>query len=202
MNQVDFLQKQFKGLWRLELGAFLFLFFVNIGIISFFLYLFYDVYKSREIRQNFILYVLPTIASLQFILLIFLGPIALIFHLRFRFLRKQLRELDSKYLTIYEGYTKIAIRKFAHIPNYLFSQKGLIVIGNFKKLILNENQFDELKIQRVNYGKYGKKCIVKVYKNQQLITNMVFSRHYPEEVEYLIENINSIYPFVKINDVK
>ncbi len=159
----DFIKAEIKNLNKLKHVAVFFILCLNFGIIFWFLYAFYQSYKESNGTESFFDYSIKTICLLQLMLLIFFAPLLFFIYRRLFFTNKQLKDLNTDFAVLYKEYCQSTPRLFSEIPKYIISQKGLIIIGNFKDYILDENQYNKIVIKRIDAGRFGKKCFVKVY---------------------------------------
>ena len=198
---VDFRNKEIKGLKKLRFFAIMFLVVVNVAILSFFLIAFYSVYKERNLTENFALYVLQTIAGIQMVLSVFFLPLYIILFKRFSWAIKEIKDLNSEYIALYKNYTTSVDRPFPNIPEFIISQKGLVIIKNFKCIILTEQNLSRISIKRIRLGVRMRKCIVKFYDHDDLLTTtIVYYSLHPKKVEFLKNNIHLVHEYVIIED--
>ncbi|WP_300673325.1 hypothetical protein [Soonwooa sp.] len=197
----EFRTKEIKNLKKLRLISILFLAFVNASIIGFFLYLFYDAYRDKNVSESFISYVSPTIFYLEFILIVPLGSVSLLIYNRFNLFIKELEDLDDDYLLLYQQFTNFSYRLFAHIPLYLISQKGLILVKNFKKIIIPAQSISVIKIYHSRIGGGGQsKCIVSIYHGNKNVDSITYYDAYPRSVDFLKENIDALDINIRIQE--
>ena len=154
----------------------------------------------RKISENFLSYTAKTTISIQFLLIFIFIPLILIIYRRISFTKKQLKSLDKYFVSLYQEYCVCRQRLFSEIPKYIISQKGLIIIGNLNHRILNENEFNRIIVKRINLGRFGKKCKVEIYQDSHKITSIKYERMYPEEVNFLINNIRQIHHNIAITN--
>lgn len=196
----EFKTKEIKNLKKLRLITILFLALVNVGIIGFFLYMFYGAYSDRNVSESFISYISPTIFYLELILILTLGGVSLLVYNRFNLFIKELEDLDDDYFALYEQFANFSYRAFAHIPMYLISQKGLILIKNFKKVIIPADHISEIRIKNVNLGRFGSRCYVSFFNDNQRIDKITYHSTYPSEVEFLKQNIDALDINIRIQE--
>jgi len=194
-----FIAKEINNLKKLRLVAVGFLVLVNCSIIGFFVYLFYQAFSSREIKENFFTYIFPTIFYLQLVLALSFLPVIIIIYRRFKSIIKELTELNEEFVLHYQNYTRFVHRFFSTIPLYLISQKGLVVFMNFKTQLLPPNSINFIKIKRVNIGRF-KRCTIYLYQYQTLKSKIIYHTSDPKETEYLKQNIHLINNNVRIED--
>ena len=184
-----FINKEIKNLKTLRRIAIVFLCLMNVGIMALFTYLFYDV--DSEI---FFLFQVMILA-------IFLSIIGIIYR-RINFAISQLKKLNSNFSNLYQAYCNCRLRFFSEVPRYIISQNGLIIINNVELRTLKKNEYNRLVVKRTVFGRLGQKCIVKIYQNEKKITSLIYEKHYPEEVDFLINNIRTINNHISINSNK
>jgi len=197
MNQ--FLAKEIKNLKKLKSITLGFLFLVNCSIIGCFIYLFYQAYTSREIEEDFLTYIFPAVFYLQLVLALSFSPVIIIIYRRFKSIINQLTELNEEFVLHYQNYTRFIHRIFSTIPLYLISQKGLVVLMNFKTQLLPPNSINYIKIKRINMGRF-RRCTVYLYQDQTLKSKIIYHNSSPLGVEYLKQNIHLINNNVRIED--
>lgn len=196
----EFRTKEIKNLKKLRLIAILFLAFVNAGIIGFFLYMFYGAYSDKNVSESFISYISPTIFYLEFILILPLGGVSLLIYNRFNLFIKELEDLDDDYLLLYQQFTNNSYRVFAHIPLYLISQKGLILVKNFKKVIIPAQNISDIIIKNVSLGRFGRRCYVSFFDANRHIDKITYHTSYPPEVDFLKQNIEALDINIRIQE--
>ncbi|GGG49212.1 hypothetical protein [Epilithonimonas arachidiradicis] len=187
----EFISKEIKNLKKLRLTAIGFLVLVNFAIIGCFVYLFYEVYVSRDIQENFISYIFPTVFYLQLVLALGFGPPIIIIHRRFRSVINELADLNDEFVIHYQNYIRLIQRLMTVIPLYLFSQKGLLVFMNFKTQLIHPNTINFIKIKRVNFGRF-RRCSIYLYQDKTLISKITYHKSHPAEAEFLKQNTHLI----------
>ena len=187
-----FKNTEIRNLIKLRIIALLVLAALNFLILGIFLTAFYSVYQERNLGVNFVSYVLPTIAGIQGVLLLFFAPLSIVIFNRFERAINEIFDLDDYYLALYKKYTLKITRPFSTIPDFLFSQKGLLVNTNTKVVVLTKSNFNTVKIRKVDLGRFGKKCYVYFYHNELLRTKIIYNSHNPDEVGFLKEHINLV----------
>jgi len=192
--------KEIKNLKKLRLITILFLALVNAGIIGFFLYMFYSVYRDKNVSESFFSYISPTIFYLEFVLILPLGGVSLLVNNRFNLFITELEDLDDDYFALYERFANYSFRAFAHIPLYLMSQKGLILIKNFKKIIIPAHLISEIRIKNVNLGRVGSRCYVSFFNGNQRIDKITYQSTHPPEVKFLKQNIDKLNINIRIQE--
>lgn len=196
----EFIAKEIKNLKKLRLTAIGFLLLVNFAIIGTFVYLFYQAYSSKDIQENFITYIFPTVFYLQLVLGLSFLPIVIIIYKRFRSIINELIGLNEEFVIHYQNYTRFIHRLFTGIPLYLFSQKGLLVFMNFKTQLIPPDTINFIKIKRVDIGRF-RRCTVYLYQDKTLISKITYHKSHPSEVDFLKQNthlLNNVY--VQIED--
>lgn len=108
----DFKTKELENLKKLRAIGIGFIAVVNFIIIGFFLYGFYEVYKFRNLKENFFTYVFPTVASIQLVLALAFGPVILIIFRRFASVLREIEELNDDFTFHYQRYTEFIYRFF------------------------------------------------------------------------------------------
>ncbi|UQB69540.1 hypothetical protein [Epilithonimonas zeae] len=187
----EFINREIKNLKKLRLTAIGFLALINCVILGCFVYLFYQAYTSRDIQENFISYVFPTVLYLQLVLALCFVPLIVIIHRRFRSVMNELADLNDEFVIHYQNYIRFIQRLMTVIPLYLFSQKGLLVFMNFKTQLIPPNTINFIKIKRVNFGRF-RKCSIYLYQDKTLISKITYHKSHPAEAEFLKQNTHLI----------
>lgn len=129
----DFRQIEIKKLKQLRNTVYIALIALDCGILFFFIYNFYLAYTSRNItKPSFIPYILPTVLSIQAILLLAIGPFIYITCNRFKTFIGILRSLNKEYMILYQIYISKIARVWAGIPPYIFTKNGFIILRTFR----------------------------------------------------------------------
>jgi len=193
----EFITREIKNLKKLKLIAFAFLVLVNCVILGCFVYLFYKAYTSRNIQENFIRYVFPTVLYLQLVLALGFAPLIVVIHRRFRSVMNELADLNDEFVIHYQNYIRFIQRLMTVIPLYLFSQKGLLVFMNFKTQLIPPSTINFIKIKRVNFGRF-RRCSIYLYQDKTLISKITYHKSHPAEAEFLKQNTH----LINNNDVR
>lgn len=196
----DFKTKELKNLKKLRAISIGFLLVVNFAIIGFFLYGFYEVYKFRNLQENFITYVFPTVASIQLVLALVFGSLIIIIFRRFSRVLSEIEELNDDFTFHYQRYTEFIYRAFSTVPLYLISQKGLFIFRNLKTELLTPNSIKYVKIKNVNMGRF-KRCYVDLYQNDGSKSRITYYTTYPRAAEFLHDNIHLINDNVRVENL-
>lgn len=196
----DFKIKELYNLRKLRAIAIGFLTLVNFVIIGLFIYIFYDVYQSRNLTQNFITYVFPTVASIQFVLALIFVPLIIIIFRRFSSVVREIEDLNNIFTSHFQRYTQFIYRFFSTVPLYLISQKGLFIFRNFKTELLPPNSIKFVKIMNVNMGRF-KRCYVDLYQKDGSKSRITYYTTYPRDAEFLHDNIYLINDNVQVENL-
>lgn len=194
-----FIKSEIKNLKKLRRFVTIALCCLNFAILLFFIYNFYETYSAKNLNENFLSYSGKTLIQLEMWILLPLCFIFLILNRRINFVIAQLRDLNGFFSELYQEYCECKPRFFSEIPKYIISQKGLIINNNWRQRTLLENDYDRINIRRINLGRFGRKCIVQIFQNNNKVTSIKYERLYPEEVDFLIENIRSIKSDISIS---
>ena len=195
----DFKTKELQNLKKLRAIAIGFLVVVNFIIIGVFVYLFYDVYQSRNLTENFITYVFPTVASIQLVLALAFCPIILIIFRRFASVLREIEALNDDFTFHYQLYTDFIYRVFSTVPLFLISQKGLFIFRNFKTEFLPPNSIKYIKIKNANMGRF-RRCYIDLYKNDGSKSRITYYTTYPRAAEFFHDNIHLINDNVRVEN--
>lgn len=193
----DFKTKELKNLKKLRAIGIGFIVVVNFIIIGFFLYGFYEVYKFRNLKENFITYVFPTVASIQLVLALAFGPVILIIFRRFASVLREIEELNDDFTIHYQRYTDFIYRVFSTVPLYLISQKGLFIFRNFKTEFLPPNSIKYVKIKNINMGRF-RRSLIDIYQNDGSKSRITYYTTYPRAAEFFHDNIHLINDNVRV----
>ncbi|TCD12090.1 hypothetical protein EZ449_03470 [Pedobacter frigidisoli] len=195
-----FIKKEIAKLQKLRIMNVIFLLTVNFSIVGLFIYFFNEVYRQRNLKENFISYILPTISYIQLILSLVILPLFLIVYKRFGVLG-ELKVLNKDFSLLYEDYTNSVDRLFTTLPQYLISQKGLFVFKNFRKVFFPLQSISKIIIKNVNLGRFGRKCHIRFYENDVYKTQTTYSSIYPQEADFLKKKIKIINPSVIFEEI-
>lgn len=195
----DFKTQELENLKKLRATAIGFLLAVNFMIIGVFVYLFYNVYQSRNLTENFITYVFPTVASIQLVLSLAFGPVILIIFRRFASVLREIEALNDDFTFHYQRYTEFIYGVFSTVPLFLISQKGLFIFRNFKTELLPPNSIEFVKIKNVNMGRF-RRCYIDLYKIDGSKSRITYYTTYPRAAEFLHDNIYLINDHVRVED--
>lgn len=187
----DFKIKEISNLKKLRAISIGFLMLVNFAIVGFFVYGFYDVYRSRNLTENFIAYIFPTLVSIQLVLAVGFGPLIFIISKRFSRVLKEIEVLNDEFTIHYQRYTNFIYKFFSVVPLYLISQKGLFIFRNFKTELLPPNAIKYVKIKNVNMGRF-RRSLIDIYQNDGSKSRITYYTTYPREAEFFHDNIHLI----------
>lgn len=202
MNALEvFKQKEIKNLKKLRLAAWMLLVLVDLGIVLFFLYGAYSVYSERNLDENFLAYVAPTVLGIQGILLLVLVPLGILIYTRFQSAFKEINGLNEEYLQRYRDYVFSIDRAFAGIPPYIFTQRGMVISSNFGHIVFPRNSIDKLTIKIVSRGTMPRN-IIKIYQNNKVKSTMTFVGFQTRRLEFLKRNVRHENPYVVIEEMK
>lgn len=196
----DFKTKELENLKKLRAIGIGFILVVNFIIIGCFLYGFYEVYKFRNLKENFITYVFPTVASIQFVLALAFGPVILIIFRRFASVLREIEELNDDFTLHYQRYTDFIYRVFSTVPLYLISQKGLFIFRNLKTELLPPNSIKYVKIKNINMGRF-KRSLIDIYQNDGSKSRITYYTTYPRAAEFFHDNIHLINDNVRVENL-
>lgn len=196
----DFKTKELKNLKKLRAIVIGFIVVVNFIIIGFFLYGFYEVYKFRNLKENFITYVFPTVASIQLVLALAFGPVILIIFRRFASVLREIEELNDDFTLHYQRYTDFIYRVFSTVPLYLISQKGLFIFRNLKTELLPPNSIKYVKIKNINMGRF-RRSLIDIYQNDGSKSRITYYTTYPRAAEFFHDNIHLINDNVRVENL-
>lgn len=196
----DFKTKELENLKKLRAISIGFLVVVNFIIIGFFLYGFYEVYKFRNLKENFITYVFPTVASIQLVLALVLGPLIIIIFRRFSSVLNEIEDLNDDFTFHYQRYTEFIYRAFSTVPLYLISQKGLFIFRNLKTEFLPPNSIKYIKIKNINMGRF-KRSLIDIYQSDGSKSRITYYTTYPRAAEFFHDNIHLINDNVRIENL-
>ena len=187
----NFKTTELKNLKKLRTISIGFLLLVNFAIVGFFVYFFYDVYRSRDLKENFAAYVFPTVASIQLVLAVGFVPLILIILKRFSRVLKEIENLNDEFTIHYQRYTNFIYKVFSVIPLYLISQKGLLIFRNFKTELLLPNSIKYIKIKNIKMGRF-RRSLIDIYQNDGSKSRITYYTTYPREAEFFHDNIHLI----------
>lgn len=196
----DFKTKELKNLKKLRAICIGFIVVVNFIIIGFFLYGFYEVYKFRNLKENFITYVFPTVATIQLVLALAFGPVILIIFIRFASVLREIEELNDDFTFNYQRYTEFIYRFFSTVPFYLISQKGLFIFRNLKTELLPPNSIKYIKIKNINMGRF-RRSLIDIYQNDGSKSRITYYTTYPRAAEFFHDNIHLINDNVRVENL-
>lgn len=195
----DFKIKEISNLKKLRAISIGFLMLVNFAIVGFFVYFFYDVYRSRDLKENFAAYVFPTVASIQLVLAVGFVPLILIILKRFSRVLKEIENLNDEFTIHYQRYTNFIYKVFSVIPLYLISQKGLLIFRNFKTELLLPNSIKHVKIKNIKMGRF-RRSLIDIYQNDGSKSRITYYTTYPREAEFFHDNIHLINDNVRVEN--
>ena len=196
----DFKTKEISNLKKFRAISIGFLVIVNFAIVGFFVYGFNDVYRSRNLTENFIIYVFPTLVSIQLVLAIGFGPLIFIIFKRFSSVLKEIEDLNNEFTIHYQRYTNFIYKFFSVVPLYLISQKGLFIFRNFKTELLLPNAIKYVKIKNVNMGRF-RRSFIDIYQNDSSKSRITYYTTYPREAEFFHDNIHLINDNVRVENL-
>ena len=196
----DFKIKEISNLKKLRAISIGFLMLVNFAIVGFFVYGFYDVYRSRNLTENFIAYIFPTLVSIQLVLAVGFGPLIFIISKRFSRVLKEIEDLNDEFTIHYQRYTNFIYKFFSVVPLYLISQKGLFIFRNFKTELLPPNAIKYVKIKNVNMGRF-RRSFIDIYQNDGSKSRITYYTTYPREAEFFHDNIHLINDHVRVENL-
>ena len=196
----DFKTKEISNLKKFRAISIGFVMLVNFAIVGFFVYGFYDVYRSRNLTENFISYAFPTVASIQLVLAIGFGPLIFIIFKRFSSVLNEIEDLNDEFTIHYQRYTNFIYKFFSVVPLYLISQKGLFIFRNFKTELLPSNAIKYVKIKNVNMGRF-RRSFIDIYQNDGSKSRITYYKTYPREVEFFHDNIHLINDNVRVENL-
>ena len=196
----DFKIKEISNLKKLRAISIGFLMLVNFAIVGFFVYGFYDVYRSRNLTENFIAYIFPTLVSIQLVLAVGFGPLIFIISKRFSRVLKEIEDLNEEFTIHYQRYTNFIYKFFSVVPLYLISQKGLFIFRNFKTELLPPNAIKYVKIKNVNMGRF-RRSFIDIYQNDGSKSRITYYTTYPREAEFFHDNIHLINDNVRVENL-
>ncbi|WP_133943684.1 hypothetical protein [Epilithonimonas xixisoli] len=195
----NFKTTELKNLKKLRAISIGFLLLVNFAIVGFFVYFFYDVYRSRDLKENFVAYIFPTVASIQLVLAIGFVPLILIILKRFSRVLKEIEDLNEEFTIHYQRYTNFIYKVFSVIPLYLISQKGLLIFRNFKTELLLPNSIKYIKIKNIKMGRF-RRSLIDIYQNDGSKSRITYYTTYPREAEFFHDNIHLINDNVRVEN--
>lgn len=195
----DFKIIEINNLKKLRAISIGFLMLVNFAIVGFFVYGFYDVYRSRNLTENFIAYVFPTLVSIQLVLAVGFGPLIFIIFSRFSSVLNEIEDLNDEFTIHYQRHTNFIYRFFSVVPLYLISHKGLFIFRNFKTELLPPNSIEYVKIKNVNMGRF-RRSFIDIYQNDGAKSRITYYTTYPREVEFFHDNIHLINDNVRVEN--
>lgn len=197
---MNIFERKINNLKKLRLVTFTVLSCLFLAILSFFVFLFFQSYQSRQLEISFFEFSYQTILYLLLILILVFAPLVFVINRRFSFLLNQLLSFNEEDRAIYLDYTKSTTSLFTVIPQYLISRNALIIIGNFKFYILKENQFDRIVISRYRIGTGGSRCIARIYSGSKKITDISYTVKHPPEIDFLKKNISLVNDNIVIEE--
>lgn len=195
-----FIEQECRNLRKLKHITLSILLLVDVLLLTFFIYVFYGAYQDRGLQMSFLAYSFKTIFIIQIILSLAFVPLMWMIHSRFQFILFEIKDLKDEYAVLYKEYCNYVPRFFAMLPQYLLSQKGLLVFKNRKRIIFKPDSIQKISIRRINLGRFGKKCNVYIYQNNNLATSLSYASLYPAEVEFLKQHIRLINRSITIED--
>lgn len=195
----DFKTKELENLKKLRAISIGFLVVVNFIIIGFFFYGFYEVYKFRNLKENFITYVFATVASIQLVLALVLGPLIIIIFRRFSSVLNEIKDLNDDFTFHYQRYTEFIYGLFSTVPLYLISQKGLFIFRNLKTELLPPNSIKYVKIKNINMGRF-RRSLIDIYQNDGSKSRITYYTTYPRAAEFFHDNIHLINGNVQVEN--
>jgi hypothetical protein len=187
-----FKNSEIQNLKRLRLLSIGFLVTINILIIGFLAYISYLVFESRNLKGSFIASVFPTLFAIQLVLAAAFSPLIFIISGRFGNAIREIRDLNADFILLYQNYITVVGRSFPAIPKFLISQKGLFIFKNFRTHLLPPDRISKIEIERVNLGRFGKKCHISFYEGNQFKTKITYDSTYTEEADFLTDHIHLI----------
>ena len=187
-----FKNSEIQNLKRLRLFSIGFLVTINILIIGFLAYVSYQVFESRDLKGSFIASVFPTLFCIQLVLAAAFSPLIFIISKRFGSAIREIRDLNADFTLLYQNYITVVGRSFPAIPKFLISQKGLFIFKNFRRHLFLPDHISKIEIERVNLGRFGKKCHISFYEGNQFKTKITYDSTYPEEADFLTDHIHLI----------
>ena len=196
----DFKIKEISNLKKLRAISIGFLMLVNFAIVGFFVYGFYDVYRSRNLTENFIAYIFPTLVSIQLVLAVGFGPLIFIISKSFSRVLKEIEDLNDEFTIHYQRYSNFIYKFFSVVPLYLISQKGLFIFRNFKTELLPPNAIKYVKIKNVNMGRF-RRSFIDIYQNDGSKSRITYYTTYPREAEFFHDNIHLINDNVRVENL-
>ncbi|OPB94580.1 hypothetical protein [Elizabethkingia ursingii] len=197
----DFRQTEIKKLRQLRNTIYIALIILNCSILFFFIYNFYVAYNSRSITEShFLPYILPTVLSIQVVLLLAVGPLIYITYKRFRSFIGILRNLDKEYITLYQIYISKIARVWAGIPPYIFTKEGFIILRTFGNRIIPYQQIIGISTKTIQIPGASFKYRLKIDTQQHASSTFTFT----QEIQsvFATENIKLKNPDTRINREK
>lgn len=197
------IEKEIRNLQKLRALALGFIILVILGVVGAFAYAFYTVYAGRAIVENFLFYAGPTLLSIAGVLLVATSPLFFTIYRRFRLVTAELAHLTPHFAQVYEDYCAFVDRPFTAVPQYIISQKGLLLIKNMGLKTLSGADYDLIKVRRADLGRAGKRCTVTFYQNGKKVGAVTYLKHdtlYPGEVTFLLDYIQRNQPHLEIID--
>ena len=197
------IQKEIRNLKKLRAVAVGFIVLVILGVVGAFAYAFHTVYVGRAIAENFLLYAGPTLFSIAGMLLVATSPLFFIIYQKFRLATAELAHLTPHFAQVYEDYCAFVDRPFTAVPQYIISQKGLLLINNMGLKTLSGADYNQIKVRRANLGRAGKRCTVTFCQNSKKVAVITYLKHdtlYPGEVTFLLDYIRRNQPHIEIKD--
>lgn len=194
----DFRQAEIKKLKQLRNTVYFALALLNCSILFFFIYSFYLVYTSRNIAEpSFILYILPTVLSIQAILLLAIGPLIYIAYNRFKAFIGILKSLDKEYMILYQIYISKIARIWAGIPPYIFTKNGFIILRTFGNKRIPYQQIIRISTKTIKLTSAPFKYRLQIHTEE----NVNFTFNFTQEIQsvFATENIKLKNPDVRIN---
>ncbi|KFC19008.1 hypothetical protein [Epilithonimonas lactis] len=196
----DFKKKELKDLKKLRAIAIGFLVLVNFIIIGFFIYNFYDVYRSRNLKENFITYVFPTVVSIQLVLAFVFAPLIIIIFRRSSSVLREIEALNDGFTFHYQRYRQFIYRLFPTVPLYLISQKGLFIFRNLKTELIPPNSIKYVEIKNINMGRF-RRSLINIYLNDGSKSRITYYTTYPRAAEFFHDNIHLINDNVRVENL-
>lgn len=190
-NLQDFKTNEIKSVKKLKVFFISFLLLINIMIVGFFVYMFYDVYKSRHLTGNFITYIFPTVAYIQLILALVFAPLILIIDRRLSSFYREISDLNSDFISHFQRYAHFINRIFVTVPLYLISQKGLLIFRNFKTDLLLPDSIKSVTIKNVKMGRF-RRCTIHISQKDGSKSKIIYHTYFPKEAEFFKDNIHLI----------
>jgi len=188
----NFKFNEIRNLKRLRLLSIAFLVILDVLIIGFLTYMSYRVFESRAMKDSFIASVFPTLMGVQVVLAAAFSPLMFIIAKRLGSAVCEIQDLDFDFTMLYQNYATTVGRFFPEVPQYLISQKGLFVFKNFKTHFFPPDSIDRIEIRRINLGRFGKKCHIRFYENNQFKTKITYESMHPKEADFLVDHIRRI----------